>query len=923
MKKMITSFACALSLIPLTSNAQPGSLIDLESSYGMGPYYDVAYYNNTAFAADGNEDLIILDVTDNSNVELIDELNVGCDFTDLDMDGSTLVVRCAFELHFYDLSVSSAPALIGSYDSSGYAVNSVKLDGDRLYMVGGNSDIAVFNASDLSNLQNINTQNFGSLGNISEVKLKSNYLYTVSDFNKVRAFDITDENAIAELGALAEASGTVYYDAAISGDTLYIGAGNGLHVYDITDVDNPSFVTNINSGAFFEDIEVLKSVHIIGDNLFAGKFNGWIFQFDISNPSAPTFEEDVRAGTHEVYGFANSADVLYVAYGIDGLRTLDISATALPYMDPLGSYQESIIPEDLGLSDGRLLVSDETGLFHIIDIETDYAFVPKTRMPTPAGINTQAGKIRSNIGWLGVEKILETRDFTTLNPSSILDSKTPSADGFITFIKAKDSRLFVGTNDGTIALYDVTGSVPSLISSIKLPLATSGSNQYITEITPYGDYVLASSLDDELLAVDFSDTANPVVIAVPNLSDTTEAKLFVSGDTAISASQYGVALIDISDLSSANYIGQVPSLGLVTAATEIDSDTILLSSTNGLLAVDISDPANISIISQLDAEPELSSLAIDGSDIVGAVRFENELKAYQYNQYPVASSSMFELDEDSSLDETLSATDPEGDVLVFEVVSQPSNGSVVINTNGQFTYEPDLNFNGQDSFEFSAEDPHGGRSEASVTLTVNPVNDAPVANDVSISTGTETQVDASFDASDLDGDELTYEHTNPSNGSLVVSGDSFAYTPEAGFSGEDSFEYTAQDPSGAQATATVTIIVVNNSPVANSVTLSTDVDTAVSGSFDATDPDGDDLSYANTNPSSGSLSVSGTNFTYTPNAGFSGSDSFQYTVTDPYGESATATVRITVNAPASGGGSNDWWLLSLLLLTLVTRLRVK
>ena len=172
-------------------------------------------------------------------------------------------------------------------------------------------------------------------------------------------------------------------------------------------------------------------------------------------------------------------------------------------------------------------------------------------------------------------------------------------------------------------------------------------------------------------------------------------------------------------------------------------------------------------------------------------------------------------------------------------------------------------------------------------------------------------------------EELTYEHTNPSNGSLVVSGDSFAYTPEAGFSGEDSFEYTAQDPSGAQATATVTIIVVNNSPVANSVTLSTDVDTAVSGSFDATDPDGDDLSYANTNPSSGSLSVSGTNFTYTPNAGFSGSDSFQYTVTDPYGESATATVRITVNAPASGGGSNDWWLLSLLLLTLVTRLRVK
>ncbi|RDX35923.1 hypothetical protein DZA50_05765 [Kangiella sp. HD9-110m-PIT-SAG07] len=168
MKKITLSLICAL-LIPTVSFSSEGTLIDLESSYGMGPYYDVAYYNDTAYAADSNKDLIVLDVTDSSNISLINELEVGCDSTDLEIDGSTLAVRCPFEIHFYDVSDSDAPSLIGTFDSPSYTVNSVKLDGDRLYMVGGNSDIAVYEASDLSSLQIINSQTFGPLGNVSVI----------------------------------------------------------------------------------------------------------------------------------------------------------------------------------------------------------------------------------------------------------------------------------------------------------------------------------------------------------------------------------------------------------------------------------------------------------------------------------------------------------------------------------------------------------------------------------------------------------------------------------------------------------------------------------------------------------------------------------------------------------------------------------
>ncbi|WP_223670496.1 Ig-like domain-containing protein [Kangiella shandongensis] len=910
MKKLFF-LACAL-LLPKTGFSVEGTLIDTESRYGLGPFFDVAYYGNTAYAVDGNDSLIVLDVTDSSAISLTDTVDLGCSSSDLDIDGTTLVVRCPFKLKFFDVTDSSAPVPAGTYDSSGYAVNSVKLSGDRLYMVGGNSDLAIFDTSDLSSIQEINTQTFGSLGNVSKLKKAGDYLYVSSDFQKVRAFDITDENLVKEF-TLAETVGTTFYDASIVADTLYIGAGNGLHIYDISDVANPVFVTNVNSGSSFESIDTLKTLHVIGNKLFAGKYNGWIFQFNISSANSATFEEDTKAGTHEVYGFANSENILMVAYGIDGLRTLDISAEALPFMDSLGSYRESIIPVDLSLSNQRLLVSDETGLFHILDINKDLSFTEKSRMPTIVGINTQAGEINGNIGWLGVEKQLETRDFTTLNPSSLLDSQTASSTGFVTFLKELGNMLYLGTNNGVIALYDVSSDVPSLVSTVTLPLAESGARQYITEITPYGDFVLASSLDSELLAVDFSDTENPSVVSVPKFSDTVNAQLFVTGDMLLSVSNSGAVLIDISVLSSANYIREIPELGLITAATNIDSSTVLLSSNNGLLAVDISDSEDIRVISQIEGASSFSNLTYDGSKVVGSVIYENELHLYEYNLYPKASDSSFTLDEDSVLSDILVGSDPEGDELTFALVTETENGSVSINASGQFTYEPVLNFNGQDSFTYSVEDTHGGRAEATVVLTANAINDTPTANDMSVSTKTETSVSGSFDASDVDNDELSYQYTNPSNGSLNVSGSEFTYTPDSDFSGEDSFDYTVTDPSGASATATVSISVTNNAPTANNVSLTTKVDSSVSGTFNATDPDGDELAVEYTSPSSGTLNVSGTSFTYTPDSGFSGKDTFQYTVTDPYGESATATVNISVNQESSGGGGSSDWLLLLIL----------
>ncbi len=126
------------------------------------------------------------------------------------------------------------------------------------------------------------------------------------------------------------------------------------------------------------------------------------------------------------------------------------------------------------------------------------------------------------------------------------------------------------------------------------------------------------------------------------------------------------------------------------------------------------------------------------------------------------------------------------------------------------------------------------------------------------------------------------------------------YTPNAGWTGSDSFTYKANDGHLDSNTATVTITVkaVNHAPVVNAVSVSTNQDTAVQITLNGTDIDGDALTYAIVGgPGHGNLgTVSGAKVTYTPNAGWTGSDSFTYKANDGHLDSNTATVTITVKA---------------------------
>ncbi|WP_010325014.1 Ig-like domain-containing protein [Marinobacterium stanieri] len=206
------------------------------------------------------------------------------------------------------------------------------------------------------------------------------------------------------------------------------------------------------------------------------------------------------------------------------------------------------------------------------------------------------------------------------------------------------------------------------------------------------------------------------------------------------------------------------------------------------------------------------------------------------------------------------------------------------------------------------------QDQATVVID-NPVaNTAPVALGDSANTAFETPVTIEVLAndSDVDGDSLSVTSVNALNGTAQINGDnSITFTPAQGFSGLTSFSYSISDGQGGSDSANLSIQVEaapepepvpNEAPVAVNDSASTEFETAVTFSVlgNDHDPEGGSLSITAADAATGNVRINadGT-LTFTPANGFSGQTSLSYTVQDPEGASATATVIITVAEPAS------------------------
>ncbi len=274
---------------------------------------------------------------------------------------------------------------------------------------------------------------------------------------------------------------------------------------------------------------------------------------------------------------------------------------------------------------------------------------------------------------------------------------------------------------------------------------------------------------------------------------------------------------------------------------------------------------------------------------------------------PTAFDDTYDVDENSTLNIPAPGVlsndvDPQEDVLTAERVSGPAHGDLTLNSDGSFVYTPNVDFEGVDNFVYRCKNATYPSNDAAVTIYVG--NQPPVSNPDTANTVEDTPVtvEVLLNDSDPDGDPIhVVSVTAPQNGTAVINtDDTITYTPNPTFSGTDSFDYTIDDDQGATDSASVTITVaeINQPPVANPDSASTSESTPVTIDVlsNDSDPDGDPIHVVNvTTPQNGTAVINPDDtITYTPNSTFTGTDSFDYTIDDGHGGTASASVTITV-----------------------------
>jgi Ca2+-binding RTX toxin-like protein len=388
------------------------------------------------------------------------------------------------------------------------------------------------------------------------------------------------------------------------------------------------------------------------------------------------------------------------------------------------------------------------------------------------------------------------------------------------------------------------------------------------------------------------------------------------------------------------------TINVLANDTDLDGDALSVttaSASNGAVVINLDGTVTYTPNADFNGSDTISYEISDGNG--GTATATVAVTVNAIGDAPEAINDVLSLDEDSSatIDVLLNDTDLDGDALNVTNASA-TNGTVLINFDGSLTYTPNANFNGSDTINYEISDGNGGSAAATVDVTVNTVNDGPVANtdSVTLDEDSSTTINVLANDTDLDGDALSVTTASATNGAVVINLDgTVTYTPNADFNGSDTISYEISDGNGGTATSVVSVTVLpvaeNDAPVAvdDAITVEAGSNGVIAeliliwgqGFQDTTvlvndsDADGDTLSIIEANGQAlvgSSITLAGSNggtFTIFQNgkASFDASTDFgsiapggsvdtqiNYTVSDGHGGTDTATVTVTVRGANVG-----------------------
>ena len=425
-------------------------------------------------------------------------------------------------------------------------------------------------------------------------------------------------------------------------------------------------------------------------------------------------------------------------------------------------------------------------------------------------------------------------------------------------------------------------------SLVSASLALSAHAQDLFEYDDLGRLVRVDFSDGHVIEYSYDPAGNRSQVVIENNAAATADSANVPEDSNVE--------IDVLD-NDAGFVLESKSITNVTTRSDGSAQIIDVNGVDWIRYTP--DP-------DFDGSDSFSYTVTDGYSTDTA---SVSITVIADNDPPVAVNDSISVDEDDYVvaDLRTNDSDPESQPLTIVSASGASNGVASVEPGGvAVRYTPNANYFGSDSFSYVVSD--GVLTDnATVTVTVASVNDAPVANDDSLSVTEDVAqaIDPRSNDTDIDGGALTITaKTNGSKGSVSITGGGtgLLYTPNANANGSDAFTYTISDGAGGTDTATVSVSIaaVEDPPTAVNDSVSTNED--VIKTFDPRtndiEPDGQTLTITGkTNGTKGSVAIvnGGANLRYTPNLNANGADSFSYTISDGT-SSSSATVSMTINA---------------------------
>lgn len=482
--------------------------------------------------------------------------------------------------------------------------------------------------------------------------------------------------------------------------------------------------------------------------------------------------------------------------------------------------------------------------------------------------------------------------------------------------------VFAVGDSGTILRYSefvpvVTSVSPGQVDQgDTLTLTIAGNNFTETTGITFGDGVFV-----EDFSIDSSTqiSAN-VTVATEAVTGPRDVAVTNSHGTGILARGITIPHAQLSAVApGSGYPGQTLSVSI--SGTNLGG-AIAVDFGSGIAVTDfiIHSPSQINANISIDASASARTRDVTVTTPGSVTSLLEVFTVSSDNSPPIAADDYYEINEDETLNVTAPGvlgndSDADGDAMTSCLLEGPGHGTLNLNSDGSFTYVPHSDFHGTDFFTYLAYDGHDYSNIATVTITVIPVNHAPVANDDAYTVDedgilTVPEPGVLDNDSDADGDVLTAVIVSaPSFGSLTLNANgSFTYVPKAGFHGTDVFTYQATDGIAYSNPATVTITINprNNAPVAADDIYATIRDSELSVDSPGVlgndrGIDGDTLTAVLvSNVSYGKLELNGDgSFTYVPHPNFVGIDSFTYRVFDGslYSEVATVVIHVDQARP--------------------------